>query len=226
MINVNNDRSIAIRSIQHYLYCPHRWGLMYIGDVWAENYFVTRANLLHSRVHDPDKHYVRKNVKVFTGIEVYNDEPEFDIHGVVDCLELRKDRAGVPVAGENGNYGFTIVEYKPTHPSCKEYNEDDMLQVFAQKLCVDYIFGCHAKGVIYYADIRQRIELPLTENYDEYADVLKNTLEEMRTCLRDGLIPAIPRGQKCRGCSLKDVCMPGKRSRHKVRDMILEAAHA
>ena len=117
MVNLASDNSIAIRSIQHYLYCPHRWGLMYIGDVWAENYFVTKANLLHARVHDPDKHYVRKNVKVFTGIEVYNDKPEFDIHGVVDCLELRKDGHGVPVSGEDGSFGCTIVEYKPTQPS-------------------------------------------------------------------------------------------------------------
>ena len=226
MVNLASDNSIAIRSIQHYLYCPHRWGLMYIGDVWAENYFVTKANLLHARVHDPDKHYVRKNVKVFTGIEVYNDKPEFDIHGVVDCLELRKDGHGVPVSGEDGSFGFTIVEYKPTHPSGREYNADDMMQVFAQKLCTDYVFGCDSQGVIYYADTRQRIELPLSENYDEYAEVLKDVLKEMRNHLKAGTIPDIPRGQHCRGCSLKDLCMPGKRSRNKVRDMILESAHA
>lgn len=32
---------ISIRSLQHFLYCPHRWGLLEIGKVWAENYFVT-----------------------------------------------------------------------------------------------------------------------------------------------------------------------------------------
>ena len=27
---------ITIRSIQHYLYCPHRWGLLEIDKAWAE----------------------------------------------------------------------------------------------------------------------------------------------------------------------------------------------
>lgn len=46
---------IAIRSIQHYLYCPHRWGLLEIDKAWEENIFVTKANLMHKRVHDQRK---------------------------------------------------------------------------------------------------------------------------------------------------------------------------
>ena len=50
-----NTAEITIRSIQHYLYCPHRWGLMEIDKAWAENVYVTKANLMHERVHDPEK---------------------------------------------------------------------------------------------------------------------------------------------------------------------------
>ena len=32
--------------------------------------------------------------------------------------------------------------------------EDDLMQVFAQKICVDYVFGCDCDGVIYYADVK------------------------------------------------------------------------
>ena len=31
---------ISIRSIQHFLFCPHRWGMIEIDRAWAENYFV------------------------------------------------------------------------------------------------------------------------------------------------------------------------------------------
>lgn len=48
---------ITIRSIQHYMYCPHRWGLLEIDCAWAENVFVTKANFMHERVHNPDKNY-------------------------------------------------------------------------------------------------------------------------------------------------------------------------
>ena len=57
------SEEIAIRSIQHYMYCPHRWGLLEIDKAWAENFFVTKANLLHERVHDPEKKYTARGKK-------------------------------------------------------------------------------------------------------------------------------------------------------------------
>lgn len=226
MVNVTDDTSITIREIQHYIYCPHRWGLMAIGNAWAENYFVTKANLLHTRVHNPDNHYVRKNVKVFTGVEIFNDTPEINIHGAVDCLELKKDTAGVPISGENSKYSLTIVEYKPTQPKGKECNYDDIMQVFAQKICVDYTFKANASGVIYYADTKKRIKLPLQENYDEYFETLTAVLTEMRVYLAAGIIPAKPKKQRCSGCSMKDLCMQGKHNQKPIRDMILETLYA
>ena len=54
------ENEISIRSIQHYLYCPHRWGLIEIDRAWAENYFVTKANLMHERVHTPAQGYLSR----------------------------------------------------------------------------------------------------------------------------------------------------------------------
>ena len=68
---------ITIRSIQHYLYCSHRWGLLEIDKAWAENVFVTKANLMHDRVHDPDRSYVSKGKKVYTSVPVYNDLEQY-----------------------------------------------------------------------------------------------------------------------------------------------------
>lgn len=62
-MQIKNDYSI--RSIQHYLYCAHRWGLIEIGKVWAENYFVTKANLLHQKVHETNR-YTKRGKKVLT----------------------------------------------------------------------------------------------------------------------------------------------------------------
>lgn len=46
------EDDISIRSIQHFLYCPHRWGLIEIDRSWVENYYVTKSDLMHKRVHD------------------------------------------------------------------------------------------------------------------------------------------------------------------------------
>lgn len=143
---------IAIRSIQHYMYCPHRWGLLEIDKAWAENIFVTKACLMHKRVHDPDRHYSTKSKKVYTSVPVYNDKPEYNLYGVTDCIELTSSDNGVFMDDSKHRYKITIVEYKPTMPKHSEYNEDDLMQVFAQKICVDYIFNCDCDTVIYYAD--------------------------------------------------------------------------
>lgn len=199
---------ITIRSIQHYLYCPHRWGLLEIDKAWAENYFVTKANLMHDRVHDPDKSYTMRGKKVFTSVPVYNDSDVYNLYGIADCLELTKDKYGVTINGGEEKYRICIVEYKPTKPKNAEYREDDLMQVFAQKICVDYVFGCDCDGMIYYADVKKRIALPLKENFKEYEVKLKNILTEMRRNLAIGQIPGIRKGQKCSGCSMKDLCMP------------------
>lgn len=199
---------ITIRSIQHYMYCPHRWGLMEIDRAWAENFFVTKANLMHNRVHDPKQNYSSRGKKIYTSVPVYNDLEQYGLYGVTDCLELTKDAKGVSVESSDDKYNICIVEYKPAKPKKKEYHEEDLMQVFAQKICVDYVFGCDCSAVLYYADVKKRIPLPVQENFKEYDEMLCQLLREMRDCLNCGVIPAIRKGQKCSGCSMKDLCMP------------------
>lgn len=205
---IKND--IAIRSIQHYLYCPHRWGLLEIDCAWAENVFVTKANLLHNRVHNPKASYSSSGKKCYTSVSVYNDKSEYNLYGVTDCIEV----------AENENSDLCIVEYKPSKPKNKDYNFDDLMQVFAQKICVDYVFNCDCDGVLYYADVKKRIRLPLKENFAEYDDILKKTLAEMRNLLCEGKIPEIIKNHNCSGCSMKDICMPALKAPLSIKTCI------
>lgn len=210
---------IAIRSIQHYLYCPHRWGLLEIDRAWAENAFVTRANLMHNRVHDPERNYVSRGKKVYTSVPVYNDLEKYNLYGVTDCLEMTEDKNGVSIDGSKEKYKICIVEYKPTKPKGKEYHEEDLMQVFAQKICVDYVFGGDCEAVLYYSDVKKRVKLPVKENFEVYDRQLIKILKEMRINLEQGMIPPIQKGQKCNGCSMKDLCMP---SLKKTKDFMSE----
>lgn len=204
-----NNCDISIRSLQHYLYCPHRWGLLEIDRAWQENFFVTRANLMHNRVHDPNAGYSYSNKKCYTSVSVYNDKIEYNLYGITDCIEIK-------------NSDICIVEYKPSKPRNKEYNFDDLMQVFAQKVCVDYIFNCNSNGVIYYADVKKRVLLPLQENFNEYDEILKRTLSDMRKLLKTGTIPPITKGQNCNGCSMKNICMPKLKISKGVKENIQE----
>lgn len=199
---------ISIRSVQHYMYCPHRWGLLEIDRAWAENMFVTKANLMHERVHDPDKNYFSRGKEVYTSVPVYNDRNEYNLYGVTDCLELAKDEKGTFIRELEGAYKICIVEYKPTKPRDREYREEDLMQVFAQKICVDYIWNSDCGAAIYYADVRRRVMLPVKEKFEELDRRLKEILRNMRQYLEEGKIPAVRKGQICSGCSMKDLCMP------------------
>lgn len=184
--------AIAIRTIQHYLYCPHRWGLLEIDCAWAENSFVVKANMLHERAHSGGN-YTSRGKEVYTDVSVWNDE--FAIYGKLDCLEKVKN-------------SYCIVEYKPTTPADCDYRHEDAMQVFAQKLCADSVFGCSCDAAIYYSDKKKRVALPFSAEYDLYLDELKSVLAEMRNNLQNGVIPPKRRNQNCNGCSMKDLCMP------------------
>ena len=199
------DDMISIRSLQHYHYCPHRWGLIEIGRCWSENYFVAKANTLHERVHQPQQ-YAQRGKRVYSSVQVWNDE--LGLFGVVDCIEEDKDR-------------LHIVEYKPKKPKSSDFNEDDALQVFAQKLCVDAVFGCDSVAELYYSDVRKRVRLPFDDEqvFRHYLSVAKDILSEIREHTRTGSIPPIRKNQHCSGCSMKDLCIPKSR-RIDVKDEI------
>ncbi|MCI1654705.1 MAG: CRISPR-associated protein Cas4 [Lachnospiraceae bacterium] len=208
----NEIIGVSIRELQHYLYCPHRWGLININCSWEENVFVVKANMIHKRVHDPNQSYSAKNKKVLTSVAVYNDQ--LGLYGIADCIEIKKNKNGVLLPGfGTDTYSLNIVEYKPRKPKTNAYNYDDFIQVFAQKVCVDSIFKCNATGTIFYADCKQRIVLPLEE--EKYIDEIADILQEIREYIKRGVIPPIKKNQKCQGCSLKDICMPkiNKKSR-------------
>lgn len=201
---------IAIRSIQHYLYCPHRWGLIEIGDIWLENFYVTKGNIVHKNVHQPHIETIGSDRKRYTSVSVYNDLSQYNIYGVVDCLEI----------SEHDEY--SIIEYKPTQPKDKSFNYDDSMQVFAQKICIDFIFNTNSKAYIYYADKRKRVELPFDTEYYEYNVNLIKVITDMRKHISDGVIPPIVNGQYCSGCSFHDVCIPKLSISNPTREEVLK----
>ncbi|HCT64483.1 MAG TPA: CRISPR-associated protein Cas4 [Lachnospiraceae bacterium] len=196
---------INIRDLQHFLYCQHRWGLIVIDKVWAENIFVIKSNLMHENVHDSNRVTYAKNKKTFNAVAIYHDE--LGIFGVTDSLIIEKNK-------------YILMEYKPTKPKGSDFNIDDALQVFAQKICVDSIFHTNSKGYLYYKNEKFKIELPFEKEYEFYYSLLIKKIEAMRGYLLKNQIPSIRKGQKCSGCSLKDLCMPTRNVKYNLKQII------
>lgn len=212
------NEDINIRSFQHYLYCPHRWGLIEIEKSWAENYYVTKANLLHSRVHEAQNYHLRGR-RIFTSVPVYHDE--FGLYGVLDNLEAREDNKG-GLFCDNKRYALTIVEHKPTKPKKGDYNYPDLMQVYAQKLCVDFVFHTDVKSFIYYADVKKRVELPIEEMKESLHTDFLRILAEMRELLRIGVVPPKADNQTCSACSLQNLCMPKRPKNYSLHKEIIK----
>lgn len=215
-----NDRTVNIRAIQHYMYCPRRFALLEVNDDWAENAFVVKANIQHQHVHDGSHSYSDNKKIVRSDIAVYNDEFEYDIFGVTDCIEFVRTKEGVELDGYDGRFSLRIIEYKPRAPKNEIFNETDAIQVFAQKICADSIWKCDCEAYIYYSDTRKRVKLPFDTEYKKYDDMLKKLLVEMRSVLNEKRIPPRKKGQKCSGCSMADICFP-KEKKYCVKDIVL-----
>ncbi len=216
---MTEEKPISIRSIQHYMYCPRRFALLELNQDWAENAAVVNANLLHETVHSGKPRHLPKGVLARNSVTVWHDD--YALFGVCDCIEFVPDAKGVPIAGLEGSYRVRIVEYKPTAPKDAPFHPSDAIQVYAQKLCADHIWGCDAEAFLYYDSTHRRVRLPFAEEGDAYHAMLMQYLTEMKTMLAQRKIPAAAAKQSCRSCSLYEDCMPGAGGKT-VRKMIDE----
>lgn len=215
-----NEKTINIRAIQHYMYCPRRFALLEINDDWEENAFVIKANIQHKHVHDGSHSYSDSRKIVRSDIAVYNDADDYDIFGITDCIEFIRSTDGITIGEYEGSFQVRIIEYKPKAPKGNLYNETDAIQVFAQKICADSIWKCSSEAYIYYSDIRKRVKLPFDTDYEKYDKMLRKLLAEMREILTEKRIPSRQKGQKCSGCSMADICFP-KEKKYCVRDIVM-----
>lgn len=216
---MTDEITINIREVQHFMYCPRRFALLNINRDWNENAFVVKANLMHENVHN-GKHRFSSSKKVArSSIEIYNDLPEYNLFGITDCIEFVKSKDGIEICGLKGKYDVQIVEYKPTAPKNAIFDETDAIQVFAQKVCADYVWKCDSKSFLYYKDINKRVQLPFDTEYQKYDDILKKYLKDMRSIIDRHEIPPKRKGQKCSGCSISDICF-SKTKKYSVRKII------
>lgn len=211
---------IAIRTVQHFLYCPHRWGLVEIGRMWQENTFVVQGNLTHEKVDSKLHDFTSADKITVSSLNIYEDTLE--IYGVADCVEFIKNRNGAYIEALKSTYKVKIIEYKPTQKKSDMAAEADEMQLFEQKLCIDKLFCCDSEAYFYFSDTRKRVKVEFAERYDVMYKKLTDCLSQMRSCLQSGTVPPIRKNQHCGGCSMKDMCMPKKRN-FSVRKAIIEA---
>ncbi len=199
------DRVINIREVQHYFYCPHRWGLIHIACDWSENFFVNKAEIIH-RNADSYKSSCSRGIYTERTVEVYNDD--WGLFGVLDCLQLMPDEDGCYIEKYGKKFSLKIVEYKPSKTLREQAALADKMQLLAQKVCADKMFGVSCTACIYHADTHRQTEITFEQS--DY-DSLARALGQIRQCYEEAKIPPLDDTSYCGGCSMKDICLPKAR---------------
>lgn len=207
------ESKLLISGIQHYLFCPRQWGLIHIEQQWAENSMTAEGEVLHSRVHDSDSSFKRGELLSLTSLRVVSEA--LGIEGVCDAVEFRSAPDGVELFGRPGKWTILPVEYKRGEAKS---NDSDIMQVAAQAVCLEEMFGCRIeKGAVYYGKTHSRAYFEIDEGL---RNKLINTVEEMHKYYDRRCTPKAHRTKKCCNCSLLDICLPEIFGEQNVMDYV------
>lgn len=211
---VDNDEDFLMLSgIQHFEFCRRQWALIHIEQQWKENVKTIEGQHLHEKADQPFIREKRKDKLIVRGMPIKSQNMK--INGICDVVEFIQNKNGVEIVGEEGKYIPVPIEYKRGKPKT---HDSDLLQLAAQAMCLEEMLVSEVPvGYIYYNEIRQRIEVPITTN-------LKNKVSEIVKEMHDfyarKFTPKVKKGKHCRMCSLEDICLPTLMHKRSVKNYI------
>ena len=188
------DDLVMISALQHALFCERQYILIHIEQVWEENRFTAEGRVLHERV-DAEHHESRRQFKQEYGMAVRS--LQWGLVGKCDLVEIWYDK--------DGNLKqVSPVEFKRGR---KKADDRDRVQLCAQVLCLEEMFGIAIEGgQFYYLQEHRRT----CEVVDVFLREKTISLIEKIMRIRDkGETPiAKYEKRKCDYCSIMDWCMP------------------
>ena len=180
---------IQLSALQHYSYCPRQCALIHQEQSFDENVFTLRGRRVHDRV-DTGETTMEDGVRVERSLPLYSE-----IHGLVgkaDVVEFLPDGTPYP------------VEYK--HGPRRAHQHDE-LQLAAQAICLEEMTGKSvSKGAIYHHSSRRRRDVCITPELRRQVIDTANAIRRLFDS--DKPPPPTEDRNRCRGCSLYDLCQP------------------
>lgn len=197
--------TLPLSALQHYMYCPRQCALIHVEKVWSENRFTAEGRILHLRA-DSGASGRHGGVSVDRSVPIRSEH--LGLYGVADVVEMHP--------GEGGTREVPYpVEYKRGSPKVEDW---DRAQLCAQAICLEEMLGVAIpEGALFYGKPRRRERVFFDVRLRE---VVAATCREMHQMIKAAEVPDAVHGPRCRGCSLKGLCMP--RSRRDVERYLLE----
>lgn len=188
-MNETGHDPIPLSALQHWAYCPRQCGLIHLEQAFEDNIHTARGQAVHQLVDEPG-YEMKAGVKVERALPLWSDT--LGLIGKADLVEFHPDGTVFPVEFKHGR---------------KRQKVHDDIQLAAQALCLEEMLGRSVpKGAIYHASSHRRREVAITP---ELRRLVEETATAIRAMLACGKLPPPVNDERCRECSLKDLCQPG-----------------
>jgi len=186
------DDPIPLSALQHAVYCMRQAALIHVERLWEENRFTAEGRVLHEIAHEPANRR-RRGLRRVMALPLACRR--LNLAGVADLVEFR--------AEADGEIAYP-VEYK--RGKAKLHRADEV-QLCAQALCLEEVTGRPVpEGALFYAETKRRLPVPFDIDLRRLTE---ETAVEFGALFAAGRTPpAVYRAERCRSCSLLDLCRP------------------
>lgn len=189
---------IPISALQHFMYCPRQCGLIHIERIWEENSATAEGKNFHQNVHFPKSNQNKDSL-------------------IANNLQIKSNRLGI--VGETDIVEFHIVdnhkviipiEYKKGAP--KNHLEADSVQLCAEAICLEEMLNIRIlSGKLFYGEPHRRISIDFDPRLRaKTCEVAR----QVHLLISLGKIPPPIYSERCKGCSLKQPCLPNVSNKH------------
>lgn len=191
---MDDDEPLPISALQHMAYCPRQAALIHLERAWAENRFTAEGRILHANADEPGRRR-RGGVRRATALPIRSRR--LGVAGVADLVEFHRDDEGGPERP-------LPVEFKRGRP---KLHRADEIQLCAQAMALEEATGVAVtEGALFYGETRRRLVVPIDEALR--AETLA-TAEALAAMMKSGRTPPGDwRAERCRACSLLEICRP------------------
>ncbi|NMB80644.1 MAG: CRISPR-associated protein Cas4 [Ignavibacteria bacterium] len=197
------DDFIMISALQHYIFCPRQCGLIHLDDVWQDNLFTVRGNILHEKV-DTDTYETRGDIKTVRGLKIHSFK--YGLTGRCDVVEFKQTSKGKEILP---------VEFKAGEP---KDDISDKVQLCAQVFCLEEMLETKIQqAAFFYGKIRRRNVIEID---DELRKQTEEIIKKVRELIASNVVPIIEYSNKCRNCSLQSICQPKAMNKRKLDNYI------
>jgi CRISPR-associated exonuclease Cas4 len=189
----NEEDLIQLSALQHFMYCERQCALIHIEQLWSENLFTAEGRIMHDKV-DSAHRESRGKIRIEYGVPLRS--LRLGLIGKADVVEFHRkdDSIWMPFP----------VEYKRGKP---KPDDCDKVQLCAQAICLEEMLNVEIpEGALFYGQTRHRKDVVFDKKLRMETE---DTATKVHELIASGITPKAEYSEKCKLCSLLNLCLPG-----------------